>query len=80
MTNYALSIIHNRCARIITGRFITKEEDGTWIFQETTKTLQLAHVDEYILKGRDTITNYAMGTEIYSKWSGGQIKISFVQR
>ena len=59
-----LQTFRNRCARFITGRFITKEEDGTWIFPETKKTLQLAHlltVDDY------TIFNYAMGTEIYSK-------------
>ena len=65
-----LRTFHNRCARFITGCFITKEEDGTWIFPETKKTLQLAHlltVDDYITKRRDTIFNYAMGTEIYSK-------------
>ena len=64
-----LRTFHNRCARFITGRFITKEED-TWIFPDTATTLQLADllsIDEYIMNRRNTISEYAMGTNIYSK-------------
>jgi hypothetical protein len=65
-----LRTFHNRCARFITGRFITKAEDGTWIFPDTKTTLLLAHllpIDEYITKRRGTVLKYATETEIYSK-------------
>jgi hypothetical protein len=60
---------HNRCARFITGRYITKEND-TWIFPETTKTLQLAGlltVDEYINNRKGTVLGYVKSTEIFKK-------------
>ena len=64
-----LRTFHNRCARFITGRFITKEED-IWIFPDTKTTLEVADllsIDEYIMNRRNTISEYAMGTKLYSK-------------
>ena len=42
----------------------------SWIFPETKKTLELAgllSIDEYITNRRETISYYALGTEIYGK-------------
>ena len=65
-----LRTFHNRCARFITGRFITKSDDGTWVFPETTKTLELAYllsIDDYIIQRRGTVLEYAIETEIFRR-------------
>ena len=60
---------HNKCARFLTGRYITKIDDK-WVYPETKKTLELAHllpVEDYIMKRITTIRTYAFGTEIYKE-------------
>ena len=65
-----LTSFHNRCARFLTGRFITKV-DEEWIYPDTQKTLELAHllpVEEYIIKRRKTLEeSYALNSEIYEE-------------
>ena len=61
---------HNRCARFITGRFITKQDDGSWLFPDTKTTLQQAFllpIDDYITKRRETVSHYVEEKKIYSK-------------
>ena len=60
---------YNRCARFITGRFISKEDD-TWIFPDNTKRLELVDllsIGDCFKNRRGTVLCYAVGTEIYSK-------------
>ena len=56
-----LTTFHNKCARFLTGRYITKVDDE-WIYPDTTKTLELAHllpIEDCIKKcRRETITPF----------------------
>ena len=61
-----LNSFHNRCARFITGRHITKVDDQ-WHYPETKQTLELAHVlpvEDYIIKRKNTILDFAYNTNI----------------
>ena len=62
-----LNSFHNRCARFITGRHITKIDDQ-WHYPETKQTLELAHVlpvEDYIIKRKNTILDFAYNTNVY---------------
>ena len=64
-----LRSFHHRSARFLTGRYITKIDDE-WVYPETKKTLELAHllpIDDYIMKRKQTIATYALQTAIYKE-------------
>ena len=63
-----INSFHNRCARFITGRFITKLEDDTWVCPDTKTTLEMADllpIEEYIERRKNTISEYAISTNIF---------------
>ena len=66
-----LKSFHNRCARFITGRHIRKI-DETWICPDTKTTLELADLlttNEYIEQRKETIREFAIGTDIFQKYN-----------
>ena len=64
-----LRSFHNRCARFLTGRYIT-QKDEQWVYPETKRTLELAHllpIEDYIIKRKTKIEEYARETAIYDE-------------
>jgi hypothetical protein len=72
-----LRSFHHRSARFLTGRYITQIDDK-WIYPETKKTLELAHllpIEEYMLKRKNTIQLYACDTAIYEECRTKQLYV-----
>jgi hypothetical protein len=65
-----LQSFHHRCARYISGQHIRMNVDGTWTCPSSESVLKqtgLWTIDEYLLRRRETIKKYVIGTEIYKK-------------
>ena len=65
-----LEAFHNRCARHITRRHNTPNDDGTWNCPDMTETLRQANlkpIQSYIKTRKKKLVTYAEGRAIYRK-------------
>ena len=65
-----LEAFHNKCARHITKRWLSPNDDGTWECPETQETLRTANLETiraYVTKRKIKMMRYAEHRAIYRK-------------